>query len=199
MAAILNVDNINNSAGTPLLVNGYPRQPGQIVEILTGPCDGSSVTVGSGTYVFPNVTSYQGYVGNVWTDINGSILAYQPPAGATRVRYEFNFSSYWITAHAINSYKFFLDSNEVTSARHTRSGYYMEGKYVFDWTIAIGGAANPSTGRVATWTAPKTFRMQYYQYGGSNYANLHSTQYWETGSVPNTILSVPTLTITAIA
>lgn len=199
MASIINVDNINNSAGTPLLVNGYPRQPGQIIEILSSPCDGSSVTVGSGTYVFPNVTSYQGYVGNVWTDINGSSMTYQPPAGATRVRYEFGFSSYWLAAHAINSYKFFLDSNEVVYARHTRSGYYQESRYNFDWTIAIGGVANPNTGRVATWSAPKTFKMQYYQYGSSNYANLHSTQYWENASVPNVNLSVPILTITAIA
>jgi hypothetical protein len=197
MASQLNVDNINNSAGTALLVNGYPRQPGQIIEILTSPCDGSSVTVGSGTYTFQNVTTQQGYVGTTYTDISGSTMAYQPPAGATRVRYEFQFSSYWVGAHAINGYIFFVDGNEVTLARHNRSGQYMENKYTFTWTIAIGGANTPSTGRVATWTSPKTLKMQYNQYGASNYANLHGTVYWN-GTNSNQF-NIPTLTITAIA
>lgn len=199
MTAILKVDTIKNSAGTDLLVNGYPRQPGQIIEILSSPCDGSNVTVGSGTYTFPNVTAFQGYIGNTWTDINGSSINYTPPAGTTRVKYEFTFSNYWIGAHAINSYKFFIGSDEVLYARHNRSSQYEESKYTFDWTIAIGGSANPNVGRVATWNSSKTLKMQYYQLGGSNYSNLHSTHYWENAATENVYLSMPTLTITAIA
>ncbi len=196
MASTLKVDNLQNSAGSDLLVNGYPRQPGQIIEYLSGMCDGSSVTVGSGTYTFPNVTGIQTGTAAYQT-ITGSNLAYTPPAGATRVIYRFQFASYWISAHAINDYKFFIDANEVVYARHNRSAQYQESRYSFDWTIAIGGVANPNTGRQATWTTGKTLSMQFRIYGTSNNNNLHGTNYWDGGS--SVQFSMPSLTIIAIA
>lgn len=196
MASTLLVDNLQNSAGTNLLVNGYPRQPGQIIEYLTGVCDGTNVTVGSGTYTFPNVTTQQ--VGTTtYQTITGSNLAYTPPAGTSRVLYRFQFASYFVSAHAINDYKFFIDSNEVVYARHNRSATNPESRYSFDWTIAIGGVANPNTGRLASWTTPKTLSMQFRIYGTSNNNNLHGTTYWD-GAGSNQF-SMPSLTIIAIA
>ena len=197
MASIIKVDEIQSTTGTPLLVNGYPRQPGQILEVLSSVCDGSSVTVGSGSYTFQNVTTQQTYVGNVPTDINGSELAYTPPAGTSRVLYRFVFGTYWVSAHAINSYRFLIDGNEVVFSRHNRSGYYNEDRYAFEWTIAIGGTPNANTGRQATWTSAKTLKMQYSQHGGSNYNNLHGTRYWNATSGDQ--FNIPILTITAIA
>lgn len=197
MASILKVDELRNSAGTPLLVNGYPRQPGQILEVLTSPCDGSSVTVGSGSYTFQNVTAAQGYVGTTFTDINGSALTYTPPAGTSRVMYKFTFGTYWVTAHAINNYRFLIDGSEVVYSRHSRSSQYNEDRYAFEWTIAIGGSTNMNTGRLASWESAKTLKMQYAQYGSSNYNNLHGTTYW-LGASGNQF-NIPILTITAIA
>lgn len=196
MASTIKVDNIQNSAGTNLLVNGYPRQPGQIIEYLSSVCDGSAVTVGSGTYTFPNVTTQQAGSTSYQT-ITGSNLAYTPPTGATRVIYRFQFSSYWISTHAINDYKFYIDADEIIYARHNRSGYYQESRYSFEWAIAIGGVTNFNTGRLATWTAAKTLSMQFRIYGTSNNANLHGTTYWDGGS--SNQFSIPTLTIIAIA
>jgi hypothetical protein len=196
MASTLKVDNLQNSAGTNLLVNGYPRQPGQIIEYLTSVCDGSAVTVGSGTYTFPNVTTQQAGAITYQT-ITGSNLAYTPPAGATRVVYRFQFASYWISTHAINDYKFFIDSDEVVYARHNRSAQYQESRYSFDWTIAIGGATNFNTGRLATWTTPKTLSMQFRVYALANANNLHGTVYWD--GVNSNQFSMPSLTIIAIA
>lgn len=196
MASTLKVDNIQNSAGTNLSVNGYPRQPGQIIEYLTGVCDGTNVTVGSGTYTFPNVTTQQ--VGTTaYQTITGSNLLYTPPAGTSRVIYRFQFSSYWVGAHAINDYKFFIDSDEVVFARHNRSAQYQESRYSFDWTIAIGGVANPNTGRLASWTSGKTLSMQFRVYALANANNLHGTYYWDGGAV--NVFSMPSLTIIAIA
>jgi hypothetical protein len=196
MASTLKVDNIQNSAGTNLSVNGYPRQPGQIIEYLTGVCDGTNVTVGSGTYTFPNVTTQQTSTASYQT-ITGSNLLYTPPAGTSRVVYKFQFASYWLNAHAINDYKFFIDADEVVFARHNRSAMYQESMYSFDWTIAIGGVANPNTGRLASWTSGKTLSMQFRAYGTSNNNNLHGTYYWD-GAV-STQFSMPSLTIIAIA
>lgn len=192
----LRVNNIDNTAGTDLLVNGYPRQPGQILEYLSSPCDGSSVTVGSGTYTFQNVTAAQSVTANVFNDINGSTIVYTPPAGATRVIYKFYYAMGWDQDHAISYHKFFIDGVEVTNAKFNRSGRYPEDKYAFEWPIAIGGTSTPASGRQATWTTPKTLKMQVADYGDSNSRFLHSGNY---GQLSGLALSQPTLTIIAIA
>lgn len=197
MASTLKVDNLQNTAGTTLSVNGYPRQPGQVVEILSSPCDGSTVTVGSGTYTVQNVTGIYTLT-DAYTDVPGSVLVYVPPAGATRVKYTFHFNHYWPSGtHCISHHKFFIDGVEVVFARHNRSGYYPEGRYSFEWAIAIGGAANANTGRQATWTTGKTLKMQSRRYAAGNPISLHGTTYWDgTSSVQ---FGMPVIEIEAIA
>lgn len=192
----LRVNNIDNTAGTDLFVNGYPRQPGQIIEYLSSPCDGSSVTVASGTYTFQNVTAAQGLTANVFADNNGSVISYTPPSGATRVIYRFSFSMGWDHDHAISYHKFYIDGVEVTNAKFNRSGRYPEDRVSFEWPIAIGGTANPATGRQATWTTPKTLKIMSADYGDSNSRFMHSGNY---GQLSGLALSQPTLTIIAIA
>lgn len=168
---------------------------GNILEVLSSPCDGSTITVPSGTYTFPSVTAQQGAPAS-YTDINGSVLAYKPPAGTKQVKYNFQFSSYWVGAHAINHYKFFIDGAEVTAARHTRSAYYQESRYSFEWIINIGNYSNSSTGHLYDWTSLKTLKMQGRCYGGSNNNDWHGTTYWDGGG--GNQFSMPVLTIEAI-
>lgn len=188
----LRANNIHNTAG----VSHFSKKPGEIIETLTGICDGSTKTVQSGAYTFQNVTTQQG-TSTTYTDITGSSMSYTPPASATQVRYSFHFSSYWIVAHAINNYKFFIDGTEVLWARHNRSSQYNEDRYSFEWVININGVANSNTGSQATWTTPKTLKMQVRHYGGNNYNNLHGTRYWDGGE--SNQFSMPVLTIEAIA
>lgn len=194
----LRVDTLNTTAGTTWLVNGYPRMPGRIIEMLSSPCDGSIVTVGSGTYQFELVTGQQTW-STVYQTITGSSILYQAPIGATSVRYNFQFASNWggTAAHAINDYKFFVDGAEVTKARHNRSGYYLEDRCTFEWTIDIGGTADVSVGRQATWTQPKLLNMQFRGYGASDFCNLHAAYYWDGGAAVT--FSMPIITITAFA
>ncbi len=189
--SILKANNIQNIGGT-----NHFSKPGMVIETLSSVCDGSSRTVQSGTYTFQNVTTQQG-TSTSYTDITGSSMSYTPPVGTTQVKYTFQFSSYWISAHAINHYKFFIDSTEVLWARHSRSSQYNEDRYSFEWVINIGGSAVANTGRQATWTTPKILKMQVRHYGGSNYNNLHGTRYWD--GVEANQLSIPALTIEAIA
>lgn len=196
MASVLKVDELRNSAGTPLLVNGYPRQPGQILEVLASPCDGSSVTVGSGSYTVQNVTAQQ-TLSAAYQDITGSTITYVPPVGATKVIYEFCFALNWTADHSISHNKFFIDGVEVVYARFSRSGRYPEDKVTFEWPIAIGGVTNTNTGRQATWTTAKTLKMQSRWYGSANARNAHGTTYWDGASA--NIFVMPTIKITAIA
>jgi hypothetical protein len=196
MVSKLKVDELQNSAGTPLLVNGYPRQPGQIIEVLASPCDGSPVTVGSGTYTVQSVTGVQ-TLSTTYQDLTGSTIAYTPPAGATRVIYEFCFAMNWLQDHAISHHRFYIDGVEVVSARFNRSARYPEDKITFEWPIAIGGVADPNTGRQATWVAQKTLKIQSRVYGTTNARNAHGTTYWD--GVSSVVFVMPTIKITAIA
>ena len=196
MPSTLRVDDIKNNANQDLLINGYPRRPGQVIEYLSSPCDGSSVTVGSGTYTFPNVTSVVSPVYS-YTDVTGSNITYRPPTGTSRVIYDFHYTMFWNHDHAISHFRFFIDNDEVTFARFSRSGRYPEDRYSFVWNIAIGGSPNVNTGRLASWNTLRTLKMQWRAYGSSNARSLHGTNYWDGGS--STQFSMPVLTIIAIA
>ena len=198
MASTIKVDNIQNSAGQDLIVNGYPRQPGQIIEYLSSPCDGSVVTVASGTYTFPNVTGGQNFDTN-YADITGSTITYTPPPGTTRVIYKFDFAFSWRdVTHSIQHYKFFIDGVEVLYARNSKSADNLENRSSFEWTINIGGIANTNTGRQTGWTTPKTLKMQARRYANAYHGGwLHNTFYWDGGG--SNQFSMPNLTIIAIA
>jgi hypothetical protein len=194
MASIVYVDNIENLSGNVVVANGYPTQPGQILEWLMRPCDGGNLVGLSGTYTVQDVTTQQ-VTTTSYEDITGSTITYTPPAGTTSVTYSFTFSAYWGAAHAINHFKFFIDADEVVYARHDRSGTYPEMRCAFEWTIPIGGSADPNTGRQATWTTAKTLKMQSRRYGASNWSNYHGTTYWD-GTSGNQF-NVPLISIQA--
>jgi hypothetical protein len=199
MASILQVDQIKNTAGTIVLNNGYPTQPGQVIEYLSSPCDGSQLTGYSGTFTWPNVTAQQDF-STTYLDVTGSNIAYTPPSWAKSVIYQFSFGYSWRnTAHSIQHFKFFIDSNEVVWARHNRSAQYFESRYTFEWVIPIGGLANTNTGRQASWTTAKTLKMQSRRYAAaSNGGTVHSTYYWD-GTGISDQFNIPSLTLIAIA
>lgn len=195
MAGILKVDQIQNLAGTSS-IDVASIGSGNVLEYLSGACDGTSVTVGSGNYTFQNVSAIQ-TLSTVYADVNGSSISYTPPSGTTRVKYIFNWAYYWPSGtHCIGHYNFYVDSSEVVKARFNTSGYYPEGRTSFEWTVAIGGSTDASTGRQASWTSAKTLKLQARYYGASNPVNIHGTRYWNGADSPQ--FSMPTLTIIAL-
>lgn len=198
MASSVKTISIKNTAGTQWLNNGYPYQPGQIIEYLSGPCDGGNLVGLSGTYATTNVTAIQ-TISNFYVDVDGSSITYTPPTGATRVIYRYNFGSFWqSTAHSIQHFKFFIGGVEVLWARHNRSMQYLEYRSVFEWTIMIGGDTNTNTGRQATWTTGKVLKLQTRRYAaGSNGQNLNGTTYWD--GTTSTQFNQPQISVIAIA
>lgn len=198
MVSIIKVDNIQNTAGETVLSNGYPTQPGQIIEYLTSQCDGSQLTGLGGTFTWQNVTAVQATT-NVYADVTGSSIAYTPPPGTSKVIYQFNFGYYWQSiAHSIQHFKFFIDSDEVLLARHNRSASHYENRYMFEWVIPIGGTGNTNTGRQATWTSNKTLKMQTRRYAlNSHGGQMHGTFYWD--GTTSTQFNIPSLSLIAIA
>jgi hypothetical protein len=158
--------------------------------------NGDSVTVSSGTYSLANITAKQALT-TTYADITGSSISYTPPAGATQVVYEFNYRLYGVNASIITHFKMYLDSDEITQARKTvGGGGSYDGEHVnHRWSIAIGGSADTASGRVASWTSPKTIKLQGRNYSGTYAGNVHEIVYWDGASSSQVV--VPTMQITA--
>lgn len=192
----LKVDEIQNTSGTVILPSdGYTYQPGQIIEVLTGVCDGSNVTVKSGTYALPSVTGGQTLT-TTYADVTGSSIDYTPPTGTSRVIYEFSHQLSWSQDHAISHWKLYIDGTEVTDARHSLSGRYPERVEHHMWVFRIG-AYVAATGAQSTWTSAKTIKLQARHYASNGNDKVHYTTYWD--GAGGAQYSKPVLRITAIA
>ncbi len=188
---------INNSGITSTL------PPGMVIEQFFSPCDGSAITVQSGTYTVQNVTTLQNNSGT-WADLTGSTITYTPPTGTQTVIYEFSYQlSYENTQASANS-KLLLDNVEVVYARASYSGwdttYNEKGRVYFKWGFHIGGSADANSGRVASWTSGKTIKLQVRSYSDSYEYRFHEMQYWEGSSVDDAAaFTMPVIGITAIS
>lgn len=193
---------IRNTSGTEVFTNGYPKQPGQIIEYLTNWCDGTSITSGVTGEVFTWQDSTLAVDGPnsvtvTYADIIGSSISYVPPSWAKKVIYRFNFLVSFYNTHGIGHGKFFIDGNEVVRARAPLTRYNTEVKVPYEVVVNIGGTTDYAAGRVATWDAPKILKMQAREYNASNQPKFHYSYYWD-GAVASQF-SMPTLSIIAIA
>ena len=186
------------------LSDSFPAAAGSnIIEVISGTCDGRSITVGSGTYTLPNVTTYQN-LGLSYADVTGSSISYTPPSNAKHVLYKFDFVWDAIGSSGISHFKLLVDGTEVVpaykcisdnySGNHSHHhGHHMESMfYNFDLTAASDDAAN---GKFASWTTAKTIKVQAREYTSTYQAAVHHNVYYQTFSFSQ--YSKPTLTIKA--
>ena len=167
----------------------------RILEVVSSPCDGSVINSSRGDVTFQNVTAVQDLTTS-FADITGSVISYCPPVGTKQVIYEFNFQNSRLDALVMSHYKLYLDSDEVTKARSEMAGEDFCARTSFKWIFNIGGSADTTVGRVASWNTHKTMKWQAEDYGSSYDAQLHSTNWWNTTGDDQ--FSMPVLTITAI-
>ena len=175
---------------------GY--QSGEIIEKISSVADGSTVATSQGNITFKNVTSVQ-LLNASYVDVTGSTISYTPPTEATRVIYEF---AYQIGAQdgtdSILHAKFYIDGDEVTSARHN-SGAYRAMYTNFLWVIdCAASSADTSVGALTSWTSAKTLKLSSRAYSTSYDQYYHNTRWWD-GTGTTTQVTRPVLTITAIA
>ena len=179
------------SSGAPSWSGGAQR----ILEIVTSVCDGSTISSSNGNVTFPNVTAVQN-LSTTFADIAGSIISYEPPTGTTQVIYEFQFQMSRQDALSISHYQLYLDSNEVTKARSEMAGEDISARTSFKWVFNIGGSADTTVGRVASWSSAKTMKWRAEDYSGSHDVQLHETNWWDGGGTDQ--FSMPMITLTAI-
>ena len=189
----LDLATVVTSANAATLI---PVRAGEVIETFASLCDGSSVTVSSGTYTTTDVTAVQA-VTAAYADVTGSAITYTPPSDASRVIYEFSFMNSTTGSHDIGHFRFYIDGVEATDARVATGGqaFIEYGRMSFKWIVSIG-SANAATGAQATWTTGKEMKLQVRAYAAGNDPKLHGTYYWD--GTTSQQFSRPLLTITAI-
>jgi len=184
--------------------------PGEIIEELNTVCNGRSVTVQSGTYTPTNVTASQ-TSSVTFTEINGSNITYNKPAGAKRIYYK--FACQWEDANngALTNFKIRVYHNgawrDVNLSRYLHSAQYVNdgNNHGSAWVInefvfeCDADTESQHDGRFLSSKNSYTFDVAWRQHGGGTgyQSKLHLNDWWD-GSGTN-ILHPPQLTIRAIA
>jgi hypothetical protein len=193
--------------GAKLHVNGgitkTQYNPGEVIETLQGRANGRSITVLSGTYTPTNVTALQEATTS-HAVINGSSISYKPPAGTTRVIYEFWCFFRQLDAFPIMHYAGRVAGTQVSDSRHTWRETTAGGSDYQTWvysnmTLTIGEVAsdNLAAGQLASWTTNKTIDFTFREYNATYEGRLHMTNHWDGGGTD--IVVKPVIKITAIA
>lgn len=188
---------MSKAAELAALVGGRNSIEGfnNIKEQLVMLCDGNDYTVSSGTYTSTSVTAAQTPIAT-YADVNGSSISYTPPSGTTMVLYEYIFTFAFKDNYPLCHFKFLIDSDEVTYARHSiGTSNNPQSLHSMRYAIPIGGTADTTTGRQATWTTAKTLKMQVRMYSGNNEGRLFESKHWD-GSSSNEI-HMPKLMVTS--
>lgn len=181
---------------------GSSLSSGAVLEEFCSPCDGSAITVRSGTYTVQTVSAIQ-QLTTSYADVTGSSIDYTPPTGTQTVVYTFSFQFTFTDSYNIGHFKLFLDNDsgtatEVTNYRSTIGAQAaLEGRYTIVWGFNIGGSTTAATGRVATWTSARTIKLQAREYGSNNESAVHTSGDWDEGGTDQ--FSQPVIGIKALA
>tara|TARA_R100000742_G_C4224740_1_gene47630 strand:+ start:130 stop:702 length:573 start_codon:yes stop_codon:yes gene_type:complete len=167
-----------------------------VLEDFFYPCNGETVTTSAGNITLPNVTEFQAGT-TTYVDMTGSTIAYTPPANTKTVIYKLTFQHSKVgDSYQLGFWRFYIDSDEVTKAFCCHSAQHVEGPITFEWPIRIGGTADTTTGRVASWSSSKTLKLQYRDYSNSNDTMVHSTT--STDGTNDDTFVMPRIGITAL-
>ena len=175
---------------------GPSASTGTILEQFLLPCNGSSITVPSGTYTSQNVTTTQVTRHNDWDDVTGSSITYTPPSGTQLVIYKFVLQIGISDIHIIPGFRFMLGGAEANKFRSNLEGEYRNGREVFEFPLLIGGSADATIGRQATWTTGVVLKMQV-KSDANNDATLHQMDAYDDSGTDQFV--PPIIGITSIA
>jgi len=169
---------------------------GPVLEQFFYPCNGETVTTLAGDIVLPNVTGEQ--LGtSTHVDLTGSTISYTPPAGTKTVIYKFQFvMEKHGDSEQIGHFKAYIDSDEITKANFNARGEDIGLLNTFEWPIRIGGTADTTTGRVASWTSAKTLKLTMREYSSSFEVKAHTLEHSEGSGTDS--FAMPRIGITAL-
>ena len=186
------------------------ESPSPILEIIASKCIGEVITVPSGTYTMPNITTYQ-YINftnvsdNVYIDVDASIISYKPPDRTSRVVYEFetNISAAGNVGSGtendyLGDFKLYIDNTELNNANLVQGTYNNFGtiirfKYIFEITT---GTPDINNGIFSSWTTNKIIKLGAKVRSPNFTYNINAIRHPRTGYV--VAFRRPTMSVTAI-
>ena len=186
---------ILSKSGTNVLW-GSGAPPGMVLEQFLLPCSAQAITVQSGTYTSQDVTTTQVTRHDDWDDVTGSSITYTPPSGAQLVIYKFVLQIGISDTHIIPGFRFMLGGAEANKFRTNLEGEYRNGREVFEFPLLIGGSADATIGRQATWTSGVELKMQV-KSDQNNDATLHQMDAYDDSGTDQFV--PPIIGITSIA
>lgn len=170
---------------------------GMVIEQFLLPCNGSSITVKSGTYTSENVTAFQDSAHGSFADITGSSITYTPPTGAQLVIYKYILQIGYSDGFPKLSIRVMLGEVEADKFRAVyTTENYLNAKVVLEYPFIIGGSADATIGRQATWTSGVEIKLQMQSVSGND-ATLNQADFY--GNSSDDILVPPMIGITTIA
>ena len=194
----LKVDNLTSVDGNSTVLTGGNYRPGEIIEVISGVCDGRTVTGISGSYTLENVTAELNF-STTAIDVTGSSITYTPPTGTNTVIYNFQYQDTRdADTYSLWHLNLYIDSDEVTASRKSHYISYQRGHNVFQYVIQCNAStADVSKGQLTSWTSAKTLKMQVREYNATVRSAFHTLEYWNGANTTQVV--PPQLTITAIA
>jgi len=201
----LKVDNLSSVDGNSTVLTGGNYRPGEIIEVISGTCDGRTVTGISGSYTLENVTAELNF-STTPVDVTGGTIVYTPPTGTNTVIYNFQYTDTRDSdTYSLWHISMFMDSDgsgtgftEVTASRKSHYISYQAGHSTFQYVIQCNASTEDiSKGQLTSWTTARTLKMQVREYNDTVNSAMHTLEYW--AGTNNFQISPPQLTITAIA
>lgn len=173
---------------------------GNILEYVSFPADGRTISTTQGNITSTNVTALQLINSTSFADINGSSISYQPPTGTVYVEYRCEFTlGYSNYAAPLPMWQALVDGTAVNQSRAAwysgaSNGPY-DGRFISKAIIHINGSSDAiASGTMNTWSSSKIIKSQINTWSGQPF-NLHRIYHWN-NSVPGPIIQ-PSITIIA--
>tara|TARA_R110001606_G_scaffold197226_1_gene344748 strand:- start:288 stop:872 length:585 start_codon:yes stop_codon:yes gene_type:complete len=177
-----------------------------LIESISGICDGRTIEGISSSYTLENVTGGQTTTDS-YADITGSSIAYTPPTGTKYIHYEYIFKFDPTVRSGISGFRLYVDNSQVTAAyrqlssNHGLSASYAYGEFqgrmdfVFDLTASSDDIPN---GKFSNWTTARTIKTKARRYNSGYTSSLNTNLWMDGGGASGSGLwTPPLLTVTA--
>tara|TARA_Y100000768_G_scaffold254823_1_gene193626 strand:+ start:176 stop:1057 length:882 start_codon:yes stop_codon:yes gene_type:complete len=165
-------------------------RPGEIIETLTGHCDGRTLVGLSTSITLSNITAIQNINSNTYADITGSTISYIPPIGTKTLIYRFMFhKGANQSSSGINHFKILIDGTEISYSRRTYSNDHNSAHnhmhVPMDWTFKLDASSTSAANgyyTTADWVTAqqaKTIKVQGRRYSSDYNGVVHFNRYWD--------------------
>jgi len=213
---VLEIDALGVRASVPIKVSGVAvsidgvnqtaYRTGEIIEVITGYADGSTIS-GQATsagaarnFALEDVTALQSLTTS-YGKINGTLVNYLPPVGTKTLEIEYGiFVGYESPDTGVMHHKLSVGGTYVTNTRMTHRDDSALNKYVILKSIlTVDGSGDVAAGNVDSWNSAIALQLDGREYGGSAEIKLHITHYYDgSTSGGNQVVVPPSVKITAI-